>query len=1565
MTNSNFLKKLLATASVVAVSASASSSFANLKQINAGATITNGGGVGIVDTANPPAGANFNDGDSLSYLGNHTLSTGGVVTVHTIDLNNKNAGVFTVGNDASVSSVINSGGNQKLVTTVGNNRTLTLDKNAGLNASGAVATGGVFTHLGPVTLGGGAGGAKLVVNADTTLSEAIIDDGTNNSTIEINGNVTFDNTIGTGAQAVGTLDVKDNKNATLAKNSNIKVIQIGSGASTIVADDANITSDNIKGSVDDKGSLKFKGKSTVNAQKIGDGTKLNSVELEGAGIVDLANTTDFTATKTTLTHADAVLKFSNAATVKTNIVTVTDKKGKVVLAEDTNYQGSFGENGKSLAEINFSADKTLTIQEDDSKLYVENVTTSGNNGTGKLDIKSANFEIHSNIGAQGKALNSVKISSNAAGAATTVKLMDNKSIHASTVDLSAIGQANVLELYQNSSITGNVITSTPNTGSLSVKGDSKIDGNIGTNAGNAINQIKFDAAKTLEVTKNDMNTNNGIDFAEDGVLKLTEDKDVNINKVVTTKTAATGTGSIVVNSATNGKTIEVTAQIGNVAAANNDDALKLLQARGGADIKLSTANVAIKKIDIESQDSSLILNAAGGDFLINNFSHSDGQGTLKLDENATLKAGTNLSSGAKNTLKSVDLGNNKTLTVEDGVNIYTSSADGNGIKSNTAGSGKLIVQGDSIIAGPVGASNGIGGIDVTGANKTATFHDKVNLVADGGLGTDGKLTISKDATAVLGSEFIGTEIIGAGVGEGTVKFANNVALAGDTKIQSKIGATQLETVEIAGKDITFSDATFDTQNLKFSSNGNTTATFDGFAAGDELRNTTITTTSTTRQHHITLTKGQNQTFDQKVGTEQNKFGNFVLAGDDTITVNEEFYAGVINSKAQEGTVTIAKDGGVALNLGTKDSELKAVNVNENATIYEGVWSKDVAVAAGKTATFKSSISGTNTLNLGNNSVADFTGKNATLDISVTSTNASEGALKFSDGANINKKIGSSGKRIDKVDFVGTDSAAITNINANINADNITVSNQTLRATQNIELNGTTAFNDGSFINLGTNKLTLKNGNARVTGTSGVNVTLNSDKVIGFILVDATGGATNLDTSGATKLLISVDDSIAMLPVTDEEYTLIATANGGTATPIGANVEVNSTGNNFVDWSLTSGGKLVRKNVASTALTNIIGNSDKELLQDALQFVNTDNKGKAAEYASELARMDNNRLKESIARSSEQNSVHAVEIANSLLESTNAAINNRMGAFSNHPQPGVQLASQGVSGVAAGEGDHTMYGAWVSPFYNQTTQKARGSRAGFKSSTYGATLGFDTQANADLTVGVAGTYAKSDVKHKNFKSGDKTKGDTFAFSIYGIQQLTNNWFLQGHAAYATTRMKNSEKRITATTSETARSEFDVTSYNAELLAGFNYSMGEAVVTPLVGASYTRINNSGYTETGTTNQNLTVSSKATNKFDAVVGLRGQMTTEMNGINVTPEIHGFVRHDLIGKDSKTTAKISGMANSLTPKSAKAIKTTFNVGLGVNAVSGMYEYGAGYDLFAANKTIGHQGTLKVRVNF
>ena len=78
MTNSNFLKKLLAATSIFIVSSSASVSFINLRQIDAPAAITNVSGLGIADNA--PAGSVFNNGESLSYLENNTLNTVGVLT---------------------------------------------------------------------------------------------------------------------------------------------------------------------------------------------------------------------------------------------------------------------------------------------------------------------------------------------------------------------------------------------------------------------------------------------------------------------------------------------------------------------------------------------------------------------------------------------------------------------------------------------------------------------------------------------------------------------------------------------------------------------------------------------------------------------------------------------------------------------------------------------------------------------------------------------------------------------------------------------------------------------------------------------------------------------------------------------------------------------------------------------------------------------------------------------------------------------------------------------------------------------------------------------------------------------------------------------------------------------------------------------------------------------------------------------------------------------------------------------------------------------------------------------
>jgi outer membrane autotransporter protein len=1582
MTNSNFLKKLLTTASVIAVSASAGSAFAEARLVfggNADQTGLNldlqraGAPAGIIAAVTPKSTLTFRTSNSYA-IGNAPLANN--PTSINVEGNNITAVINSVaGNNFTLDAVTLSGTNSKVNVNLNGGAELTLsgagtalqgyianyDKTTAgapgtINANWAFAAGvNDYTGLGQITFN--ANNDKVIINSGANLTGVISANVAGNGIVEVKAeNVVFNGGL-TGQ--VGVLDVQDGKSATIGANSNVNDIKIGNASTLKIAAGKNITSVNIHGSAADKGVFRFEGASTVAATKIGDVSKLNTFELAGAGLVNLTTTTDFTATKTTFSNDGAVLQFTGpasatalgvalgAAVATTDIETTVDNTGKVIIADDLALLGSIGATNKSLAEVQISNNKTLSFAKDNVKLYATNVTTTVDT-QGDLGIGSDNFEIHANIGTGNKKLNSVTIASNAAGAAAaTVKLMAGKNITATSVDLAFANFDNILELYEGSSITGNVITTNANKGTLSVNGNSIITGEIG--AGGAINQIKFDDAKTLTVTKNALTTNGGVNFAADGTLKLTEDSNTTFNTATTTKAVVGGTGSIAVDQATAGKTVILAAQVGDVAVANN--ALKLLQVKGGADIQLTNANIAINKIDIGSQDSNLKLNVVAGQFLLGDFTHENNKGTLLLENNATLKTGTKLSANSTNGLKAIVI-NDKTLTVEDGVNLYTSNGVDGGVRNAAAGAGVINFEGTSIVGAALGNNNSLNEISVQGNDATVTFQNKVNLT--------NALTIHKGATAVLEGQFIGSDISGDAGGNGTVKFANKAA----STIAAEIGNTKLNTVEIAGSDITFEHADFAASNLNFTNAGNTSVTFKALAA-NELQNTKITTSSTTRQHNATLTANDHQ-FDQNVGTATHRFGNLKLTGDQTITTTSGgFYAGVINSNKQEGVV-VFNNAGVALNLGSVGSELKSVTFNGQTNAFEDIYSKDVIIAAGVTTTFNKLVSSSNSLQMNNGSVATFSGPQANLSAPVTTAVNSQGTVNLVNGASVNNVIGTAALRVQTVNFIGAAGAAdFANVNADIASNDINVANQNFRAMKNLTLNASTAFKNGAAVTLGTKTVTLKNGVSRFENATAVNLTLNKNKDAGSFVVDGSAGASTLATNLATGLTVNIADADAMLPVSDETYTLFKAVNGGAIAPFApGKVTIVSSGNNFVQWSM-NGNDLNRKNIATEALTKSLGTADAELLKDAILFTNANNTGNAAAHAADLGRMNGTTLKDSLERSSEVTSIHAGEIARNLMDSSNANVNKRIANFSNHPPKGIQTASSGVSGLASGDDDHTMYGAWASPFYSKTTQSARGSRAGYKSDSYGVTLGFDAQANADLTVGVAGTFAKTDAKFKNFKSGDTSKADTFMFSIYGVQQLTNNWFLQGHAAYASSQMKNTEKRITSTATEFAKANFDVTSYNTELLGGFSYNIESAVVTPLIGASYTRINSSGYTETGTTNQNLTVNSKATNKFEAIAGLTAQTTTEMDGVLITPEIHGFVKHDLIAKSSDTTSKLSGMVNNLTPKSAKALKTTFNFGLGVNAVSGMYEYGAGYDLFAANKTIGHQGTLKVRLNF
>ena len=114
-------------------------------------------------------------------------------------------------------------------------------------------------------------------------------------------------------------------------------------------------------------------------------------------------------------------------------------------------------------------------------------------------------------------------------------------------------------------------------------------------------------------------------------------------------------------------------------------------------------------------------------------------------------------------------------------------------------------------------------------------------------------------------------------------------------------------------------------------------------------------------------------------------------------------------------------------------------------------------------------------------------------------------------------------------------------------------------------------------------------------------------------------------------------------------------------------------------------------------------------------------------------------------------------------------------------------------------------------------------------------------------------------------------------------------------------------------------------------------------------------------------MNIKKKSSNRLEAIAGARADFgAADMGEMTLKPEIHAFVRHDFISKDNKISINYDGIQNGkLSDKKYKPNNTHVNLGFGLNANSGQFDYGVGYDADLASKFIGHQGSLKFRVNF
>ncbi|MCZ6886844.1 MAG: autotransporter outer membrane beta-barrel domain-containing protein [Rickettsia endosymbiont of Ixodes persulcatus] len=509
---------------------------------------------------------------------------------------------------------------------------------------------------------------------------------------------------------------------------------------------------------------------------------------------------------------------------------------------------------------------------------------------------------------------------------------------------------------------------------------------------------------------------------------------------------------------------------------------------------------------------------------------------------------------------------------------------------------------------------------------------------------------------------------------------------------------------------------------------------------------------------------------------------------------------------------------------------------------------------------------------------------------------------------------------------------------------------------------------GTTITLGASQVTYT-GQGSFTDTLTLNTTFDGAAKSGGNILIKSGSTLDLSRVSTLALVVTATNFDINNIDPNTKYTVVSAETAGGLKPAPAdNVKITiNNENRFVDFtfdasSLTLFAEDVSEEVIKKEFTGVTQTSFERMAQapngsDARQALNDFGCMTNSQVVDAISHLIQDVVKPSDTIAAVNNQIIASNMSSSLIN-----LNARMDEL----QP---------AAVAAGDEDRdAKFGAWISPFVGNATQKMRNNISGYKSDTTGGTIGFDGLVSDDLALGLAYTMVDTDIKLKNNKTGDKNKAQSNIYSLYGLYNLPyENFFVGAIASYSDNKIRSKSRRVIATAVDTiafqtASGKYKSESYTGQLMAGYTYVMPENInLTPVAGLRYSAIKDKGYKETGATYQNLIVKGKNYNSFDGILGAKVSSNINVSDVVLTPELYAMVDYAFKNKVPAIDARLQGMAQPFPNNIFKQNKTSFDVGVGVGVTAKrkMMECSINYDTNIGSKYFAQQGSVKVRVNF
>ncbi|WP_342267568.1 autotransporter outer membrane beta-barrel domain-containing protein [Candidatus Tisiphia endosymbiont of Empis tessellata] len=1104
---------------------------------------------------------------------------------------------------------------------------------------------------------------------------------------------------------------------------------------------------------------------------------------------------------------------------------------------------------------------------------------------------------------------------------------------------------------------GNINHTAPAVSDLTFEGDAEITGDIGAAGAGVVRNIIIPKDSTVKVGGATINAVSIFDTADSGTLKLTN----KAGDVTITSTMSANSGGII--DATEMKkdsTLNITGTIGTNPAGDDSKALKkLLLNRQKPNFDIAAAAnkwVNIAGIDFGGGASTVKMNVDTAKYAFGALTNAE-EATFEISENVDLYNTTTSKDGGVKEIKFT--ADDKTLTLHKGNDITAKSITASG----GANGSNLVFAGDAALKGDIGTSNRqFKGLKVNAGVKAITsgqgfFSENIEL-ADGG------------STLVVDGNYTTKAVVGNVPGNGTLKFVNAADVGTGVKFTTTAAANTgvingISTLELHGGNVEL----VGDNGLKFSNIKFATAASLTLASKMEIKDinvdSTLDSASSKGARPTVILSAIDHTISKPnhIG-DKDHLVNLQFAGDNTLNVTTtDFFAGVTTTTDNQGAVNFKAGSDKVYGLGSSGHNLKAATFEVNTENFGDTYVSNAIINDNVKYTAGGTVAGG--LQVGSDkgsSVAEF--KDGVILTAAVTSKGADNKINFTDNAAIiGTKLGTENARLKAITFNGDKKVDLKN--DAMYAEVVNFGTENIVITDNNIISGTSHVN--ANINLNSGKLIFQANQNDVNSTWGpktsIATTLTADGKLGSIEVN-----THIEVAASVPVNVIVVQDEAQLGA-DQEYKLISNGKNlilGNDARFGPLTVAKSTNQAYAKWTVSTKDDkdvyLLCSNDAATiapADVKLAGGDDKDQENAALL-------GREALAAmTDIGTLSQDPKVRGAALKRITNAENS--LVTDAVEHTNAGIASLVGARLAQVNDQQKPVGSGSDDVA----DESM-GAWAMPYYNQAVQKGEDSVVGYKTKSTGGILGFDALANENLMIGAAVSIVRTDMKYKDYKIGEKTNINTVMLSIYGSQQLDKNFFVQGLVSLGSNKIKNSDPRKVPTSrnasgQQIAKASYDSLFYGGQVLFGYNAKMSDSMsLIPMAGIRYTGSSDEGYKETGTDNVNKVVAKKINNKVEAVFGTRFAVSVDTSGITVMPEAHAFVSQKLFGNLGKVSAKLDGMTSSFATRSDKEAKTLFNLGLGVTAKAGNMEYGAGYDAYlASSKYVGHQGTLKVRVNF